>query len=661
MRLPYLATSFCLCLIALPSIAASPDNAARFGAREGIEQLSLSPDGTKVAYAIPLKGQGSALFTMTVGDPASAKPAFRIDGEPERLGQCNWVSDARLVCRIYGVVKADGVSVNEILPFSRMMAVNTDGTEIKMLTQRRNFDMRGVQLFGGAVIDWLPDETDSILISREKLPDDRAGSRLGNSAEGLAVDRMDTRTLKATRVEPPRDEAIEYISDGRGNVRIMGVRRMAGATEMNSGVYSYFYRKKDSREWLPLGDVNTVTREGFDPYAVDPAADVAFGFRRKDGRLALYQVALDGSKTEKLIFDHPEVDVDSLVRVGRRNRVVGASYATDARQAFYFDERLAKLSTSLGKALPAGTQLRFVDSSVDESKLLIWAGRDDDPGVYYILNRPTGELKTFLVVRPQMEGVTLAKVKPISFPAADGTQIPGYLTLPPGGAAKNLPAIVMPHGGPEARDEWGFDWLAQYYAAQGYAVIQPNFRGSAGYGDAWFQKNGYQSWKTAIGDVSDAGRWLVQQGIADPQKLAIVGWSYGGYAALQSAVVNPDLFKAVVAIAPVTDLAALKEESRFWTTYSLKADFIGSGPHIKEGSPAQNASRIKAPVMLFHGALDRNVGIAQSELMARKLKEAGATPQLVTWDGLDHYLEDSEARTKMLSESDAFLRKAMGL
>ncbi|MEI9851159.1 MAG: alpha/beta fold hydrolase [Sphingomonas sp.] len=124
----------------------------------------------------------------------------------------------------------------------------------------------------------------------------------------------------------------------------------------------------------------------------------------------------------------------------------------------------------------------------------------------------------------------------------------------------------MPHGGPGARDEWGFDWLAQFFAARGYAVLQPNFRGSAGYGEDWFLENGFKSWRTAIGDVNDGGRWLVGQGIAAPAKLAIVGWSYGGYAALQSAVLDPELFKAIVAIAPVTDLGALKEESRWFTT-----------------------------------------------------------------------------------------------
>jgi dipeptidyl aminopeptidase/acylaminoacyl peptidase len=266
-----------------------------------------------------------------------------------------------------------------------------------------------------------------------------------------------------------------------------------------------------------------------------------------------------------------------------------------------------------------------------------------------------------LASRPELDGVKLAQVKPIQYRAADGTMIPGYLTLPPGSDGKGIPAIVMPHGGPAARDEWGFDWLAQFYAHRGYAVLQPNFRGSSGYGSEWFQKNGFQSWRTAIGDVADAGRWLVEQKIADPAKLAVVGWSYGGYAALQSAATSPDLFKAVVAIAPVTDLQQLRTDGMAYMGGSVAKDYIGAGPHLREGSPAQNASAIKAPVLMFHGTLDSNVLIRQSKLMKDKLDGAGRKAELITYPGLEHGLRDSESRADMLRRSDAFLRASMGL
>ena len=237
---------------------------------------------------------------------------------------------------------------------------------------------------------------------------------------------------------------------------------------------------------------------------------------------------------------------------------------------------------------------------------------------------------------------------------------PGYLTLPPDGAQRGLPAIVMPHGGPSARDEWGFDWLAQYFANRGYAVLQPNFRGSAGYGSQWFQTNGFQSWRTAIGDVNDAGRWLVREGIADPAKLAIVGWSYGGYAALQSAVIDQSLFRAAVAIAPVTDLQLARDEWRGSASANTR-DFFGTGPHIAEGSPARHAEAIRVPVLLMHGTLDLNVPIRQSRIMRDRLRSAGRQVELVEYPGLDHQLMDSATRAQVLRRSDAFLRQALGM
>jgi dipeptidyl aminopeptidase/acylaminoacyl peptidase len=219
---------------------------------------------------------------------------------------------------------------------------------------------------------------------------------------------------------------------------------------------------------------------------------------------------------------------------------------------------------------------------------------------------------------------------------------------------------VLPHGGPSSRDEWGFDWLAQFLAARGYVVIQPNYRGSSGYGDEFQNENGFRNWRTSIADVADAARYLVNEGIADKSRLAIVGWSYGGYAALQSAAIEPDLFKAVVAIAPVTDLGLLKREAEGFTNSELVKGFVGSGENARSGSPLQNAAAIKAPVLLVHGDLDSNVGIEHSLKMASALKSGGKPVEMLRYDGLDHQLDDSNARVEMLTKIGELLNRTIG-
>ena len=658
------AGSLLLASLPLLSIAEPAFDAAKaFGARPRVEYVSLSPDGMSIAYVAPTTGQGSVVYVQSLakGATLSTKPILGAAGKPERLGRCDWVSNQRLVCVIYGVVANSALL--EPVEVSRLIAINTDGTKMQLLSTRTGSYTRGFNLGGDNIIDWLPDEDGAVLMTRVYLPDDHTGSHIGSSKRGIAVDRIDTRTLAAQTIEQPRDDAVDYISDGRGTIRIVGVRSRHGALgDYDSGDIAYYYRKTDSRDWLPMGEVVGEEHNGFRPVAVDHDANLAYGHKKLDGRLALYTIALDGSLNEELVYARPDVDVGGLSSIGRRHRVVGVSYSDDFSHYHFLEPDFEKLLVSLAKALPGRPSLRVTDSSMDESKLLIRAGSDNNPGVYYLFDKKLRQLETLLAVRGDLEGVKLANVKPIHYQAADGAMIPGYLTLPPGvDTPKNLPAIVMPHGGPSARDYWGFDWLSQFYASRGYVVLQPNFRGSTGYGDEFFKQNGFRSWPTAIGDVLDAGKWLVAQGIASADKLAVVGWSYGGYAALQSAVVDPGVFKAVIAVAPVTDLPQLKEEHRYWSDFLVITREIGEGPHVREGSPALNAAKIKVPVLLFHGELDRNVLIRQSREMNDHLASAGVPHELVTWPDLDHQLDDSAARAEMLRKSDAFLRKTMGL
>ncbi|RJT24883.1 S9 family peptidase [Chakrabartia godavariana] len=629
-----------------PANAQKIEAAAAFGARQSIEDISLSPDGTKIAYVAPAKGQASQLFTIDLNGDGKTYVALTSSGKPDRLGNCGWISNSRLACTVYGVIYAD----QQKSYFSRLFAVDLDGRNLKMLSSKS----APHSYYGGGILEALKGTAGRVMIART--------SQSGGCCDpdyGLGVDDVDSVTLQTKRIVKPIPSASEFISDGNGHVRILGLSDYRAGYD--TGVTKYRFRLMDDEKWSYLSDYDFQREAGFNPVVIDAADNSVIGFEKLDGRHAVFRVKLDGSGAKSLVFKHDRVDVDQIRTIGRSRRPVGVSFATDRRQTIYLDKDLETLQAKLTKTLSHIDQVSFLDSSEDESVLLLQASSDTVPGEYYILNRKTNALRPLFSARPELEGYKLASVKSIEVTVADGTKVPAYLTLPPGSTGRNLPALVMPHGGPSARDEWGFDWLAQYFANQGYAVLQPNYRGSSGYGDEWYQENGFRSWKTAIGDVTDSGRWLIQQGIADPKRLAIFGWSYGGYAALQSGVVAPDLFKAIVAVAPVTDLNQLKLEGVGYSNRRLLDDYIGSGPHLREGSPAQNAVQITAPVLIVHGLNDINVNINQSRLMVDRLKDAGKAPEYMEVPDLDHYMEDSAIRRDMLARSSQFLAKRLGL
>ncbi len=645
---------------AIPALAADPapmpaaKAAAIFGARPAVAQMSISPDGKKIAYVGAAQGQASVLF---VGDLASGSinPVTYSDNKPLDLRACWWSAADRLVCWYYGIDVVYAVRVS----YTRIVALDADGKNMKALAAPVPQDATRPSQYDGMVIDWL-DHQGQVLMARDHVSGGTTGTLISNdSAGGFGVDMVDTRTNKARPVERPLPTADDFITDGKGHVRIRSLGRLDSSENQYLGIEDYQYRTRDDGPWQNFSAFDSMGEKGLHPIAVDPVLNAAYALNDKDGRRALYRVALDGSMKTELVLDNPTVDIDDVLKVN--GHVIGASYTAEREVDVYFDPEYKMLVQQLAKVLPKTPLIDIVDATPDENMLLIRASSDTDEGRFYIFQKSSHAIQQLMPVQPMTEGVALATVKPITYKSFDGTDIPAYLTLPVGSAGKHLPAIVMPHGGPGSRDVWGFDWLAQFFAARGYAVIQPEFRGSTGFGESWFLKNGFQSWKTSIGDVNAAGRWLIAQGIADPAKLGIFGWSYGGYAALQSNVLDPDLFKAVVAVAPVTDLAMLRNESAAFRNNALEKQFIGSGSLLEEASPDRHVAAFKAPVLMFHGTKDINVGFAESVAMNDALQHAGKQSELVRYPDLDHQLGDSKVRADMLAKADAFLRKSMGM
>lgn len=648
-------------LLAAPVLAQdTSDPAARdFGTRASVLDISLSPSGTKVAYIAAGPDHSEVINVIDLAGDAQIVPVLRNSEKIGDFAWCEWATDVRLVCQVSGMGKGAG---GLLVPFDRLFAINADGSEAKMLSQRDSFRATGFNQNGGDIVAFdVNDGEGEVLMTRNYIPESDITTRLTNSKSGLGVDLVDVVTGKTRTREAPDDGAMRYVADENGEVRIK-VRALYDGTGNLTGEYVYLYRTPGSNSWKRFENLTVDGQPiaGFSPVAVDSARNVAYGFITRGGYDAVVEVALDGSDAGKLVMARDDVDVDALIRIGRKRRVVGASYATEKREVVYFDPELKKLAAGLAKALPDTPLINLVGTSSDEKRILLIAASDTQAGMVYLYDKTARSLEPLLPVRMELQDKAMGQMQPVTYPAVDGTPIPAYLTLPPGSNGKGLPAVVMPHGGPSARDEWGFDWLVQYFTARGYAVLQPNYRGSSGYGEAWYGKNGFKAWDVAIGDVNDAGRWLVKEGIAGADRLAIVGWSYGGYAALQSQVLDPALYKAVVAIAPVTDLDYLVEDSRNYTSSRLVQQFVGEGPHVAAGSPRRHADRFAAPVALFHGTRDLNVDVRHTQAMERALKAAGKPVIYREYEDLQHGLEDTAARIDMLATIGRFLDEHLG-
>jgi dipeptidyl aminopeptidase/acylaminoacyl peptidase len=287
--------------------------------------------------------------------------------------------------------------------------------------------------------------------------------------------------------------------------------------------------------------------------------------------------------------------------------------------------------------------------------LLIMSYSDIQPVKYSLLDL---QARTLVEVGRDSRSLlpeSLAKMQTIEVPGPNGIKIPGYLTKPLGKETRGLPTIVMPHGGPIARDSWGYDPVLQFLVNRGYAVLQLNFRGSSGYGDEW-QLAGRQGWGTVMHDDITAGaRHLIEKGIADPKRLCIVGWSYGGYAALIGAVKEPELYRCAVSIAGVSDISSLQwDDRRFYGAAAGLRDQTGT-EDLAAQSPRRRAAEIKVPVLLVHGTADVNVLVNHSRDMARALERNNKKHELIVIKDGDHSLLDPTMRLTLFQALERFL------
>jgi len=617
----------------------------------------LSPNGDKIVYIEGARGPANVVRVLDL-KTKQVTDVIASTGKPDSINWCEFASEDWIVCHFGGDIPFQ----SSVIRASRFVAINLTTKQTRDLRAETNIqEAATIQQSDGYVISYPGDGPPSVVMARNHvLRNDQVNTMSGRNAPPVAigVDRIALDTMKVTPIEAADPLIDSLISGPNGTARVTERAKYDSAGQLN-GLVVYRFRPLGSTQWLPLCTYNMKAESGAVPIAVDAASNQVYLLQKKNGRQALYRQKLEANSQMVEVASNSTYDIDGVVRLRRDGPVIGYAYTADRPEVVYFDPSYAKLRADLSAALPEDPVIDLSGTSRDGNKILVYAGSEQDPGAYYVFDRKTNALDFALEDREALAKVPLAPVRRIDIPTSDGHSIPAYLTLPADHSAKG-PAVVMPHGGPSARDVLGFDWLAQFLASRGYAVIQPNYRGSAGYGEQFQGDNAFKDWKTAISDIGDSADYLVKQGIADPARLAIVGWSYGGYAALQSAVVTPGKYKAVVAIAPVTDLSRLGRDDWEFTNANLTTDFVGKGQNLRDGSPLQHAALIKAPVLLVHGDLDSNVRVWHSRRMEKALRQAGDQVELLEFKGLNHQLEDGDARTQMLTKMGELLDKTIG-
>lgn len=383
---------------------------------------------------------------------------------------------------------------------------------------------------------------------------------------------------------------------------------------------------------------------------------IIYSTRDDDNFRRFYEIPFNGGEAKAFLGG---LEINGFYFDPRTGHLIG--YRDEERNRVFNNPAYQKAVAGIRQAF-ADFDLVMIDWTPDFEKVLVRTSGNKDSGTWYVVDLANGSANAFAYERMAIGPKEVGPISTFAYTAGDGLEMDGILTLPPGREAKNLPVVALPHGGPHSRDAEAFDWWAQAFASRGYAVFQPNFRGSTNRGQE-FKLAGYGEWGRAMQtDISDGLEALAAKGVIDMDRACIVGASYGGYAALAGVTVQQGVYRCAVAVAPVSDIQAMYNEDVRTSggariTKKSLLDQLGPRDRWDAVSPRLLAARADAPIMLIHGRDDTVVPYSHSSEMADKLKDAGKPYRLVELKGEDHWLSLSETRLKMLEESVNFVEK----
>jgi dipeptidyl aminopeptidase/acylaminoacyl peptidase len=631
-------------ILAAGAAAAEPLSVETLFAPPRIGRLTISPDGKTIAALSPVAGRQNVVIL-----DAATKKATPVTGFDTRdVVEVHWVNSKRLLVRSGSIGTRDFDYKGGAL-----YSIDIDGSDGRLVSEGGQDEQatQGARFVGRFLVleRTLPGETDDVIAQEYVATMD--GSFAGD------LFRVNTRTGRRTSIgfgKPDSGESESWVVDDKGVARTQMVR--------SKGVIRIYYRAGPDAAWQKL-DEFPENSPSWEPLAMaddDKRLLVRDQRTRDKAAIVFYDPA---TRTfGDIVAEHPQVDLGDLIE--QQGRPYGVYFEADRGGSAYFDEGLARLQSLIDKALP--NRVNTMSWSSDRSRILVRSRSDTLPGSYYLLDTKAGKMEWLVDRSPQIKPGELSPMQPVRYPARDGMQIPAYLTIPKG-KEKNLPLVLIIHGGPwVSGDTWGFDPEAQFLASRGYAVLQPNFRGTTRYGWKHFSSSFKQWGLTMQDDITDGVKWLVEQGIADPKRVCIYGGSYGGYATMMGLAKDPDLYRCGVNYVGVTDLKlfltatwADYAESE-WIRYGVKTlvgDADKDAERLKATSPSELAARIKAPVLMAYGASDRRVPIEHGTRMRAAMQRVGKEPIWMVAEGEGHGFREMKSQKLFYEAMAKFLEE----
>ncbi|MGE0031671.1 MAG: alpha/beta fold hydrolase [Steroidobacteraceae bacterium] len=644
----------CAVAFSVDSVAQQPPPAAAFAALPEMSFVRLSPDGQRVAWANDPGGTP----LVVVFDLATGKDLKRLRPSNARIRDLDWADNRTLIMSVSRSLTSEATTVAEKrYEFERYLAVNVEeeGGEARSLLMEHP----DREFVTGANLEKLHTEKPGTVVMstwsfsgtafRQEIGSRLAGGRR-DSGYQLSLYEVDTGTGKGRMIESGSPYTNTWILDGAGHA--------VARSDWNPETRNYSILVKEGKSWKSIFAADIDYEFNLIGLSADGQSLLA-GSARGSDKFKVWSLPLSGGNLS-ILYEHPEHDVTSIITDRFTGVPTGFGIGGPDATIHWIDPKLAAMQKAVAKAFPGHGAVVF-DRSEDYKRIVARVENASSPPVYYLVDFAKGSADIIGEAYPALADAALGAVEFTSYKSRDGYDIPAYLTLPPGKDAKQLPLIVFPHGGPYARDHAEFDWWTQFLATRGYAVLQPQFRGSAGFG-ADLYRAGHRQWGRGMqDDISEGVRFLVDKGIADPKRVCIVGASYGGYAALAGAAFTPELYRCAASINGIADIPNMagfirKKSGDDSNSFRAWKDLIGdpSDEDLAKFSPARSIDTIRAPILLVHAVNDTVVPFSQSADFARLL---GGQPrvQLVELPGEDHWLSSGQSRLTLLSAMESFL------